>query len=136
MALPTVTLSVFGLALIMRTTRDSVLNVLTEPYITAAVARGEEPREIVRRHVLRNAGIPTVTVLAIMVASLLGGAVIVELLFSVPGLGQYMLNALNARDYPIVQAGVLLAAFVFVAINTLADLAYVALDPRVRSRRT
>jgi peptide/nickel transport system permease protein len=134
MILPAVALSVFGLALIMRTTRDAVMNVLSEPYVVSAVARGETVRQIIRRHVLRNASIPIVTVIATNVGYLLGGAVIIELLFSIPGLGRYMLDAISNRDYPVVQAGVLLASFVFVAINTFADLAYAWLDPRIGAR--
>ncbi len=135
MILPAVTLSVFGMALIMRTTRDAVLNVLNEPYIVGAVARGEPLSSVLRRHVLRNAAIPIVTVAAANAGYLLGGAVIIELLFSLPGLGRYMLDGITHRDYPIVQAGVLLAAFVFIALNTLADLAYALIDPRIRVRR-
>jgi|ERR1700730_6249637 len=134
MILPAVALSVFGLALIMRTTRDAVMTVLSEPFVLSAVARGESTGTIVRRHVLRNASIPIVTVIATNVGYLLGGAVIVELLFSIPGLGRYMLDAISNRDYPVVQAGVLLASFVFVLLNTAADLAYAWLDPRIGSR--
>lgn len=136
MVLPAVTLSVFGMALVMRTTRESVLTVLSEPFVTSAVARGELPAAVLRRHVLRNAAIPIVTVIATNIGYLLGGTVIVELLFSVPGLGRYMLDAITHRDYPIVQAGVLLAATVFIVVNTLADLSYALLDPRIRLRRS
>ena len=135
MLLPGLTLSVFGMALILRTTRDVVLRVMTEGYITAAVARGERPFEIVRRHVLRNAAIPVVTVIGTYFGFLLGGAVIVEVLFSVPGIGLYAFNGLQNRDYAIVQAGVLLAAAVFIAINMLADIAYALIDPRIGSEQ-
>jgi len=135
MLLPSLTLSVFGIALLVRTSRDAVLGVLTEPYITAAVARGERPFDIVRHHVLRNAAIPIVTVLATYVAYLLGGAVIVEKLFTLPGFGIYVLTAVGNRDYAIVQAGVLVAAVVFVLVNMLADVAYAAIDPRIASGR-
>lgn len=134
MLLPAITLSVFSTALIMRTSRDAVLTVLTEPYITGAVACGESPANIIRRHVLRNAAVPIVTVIAISSAGLLGGAVIAENLFSIPGLGVLLLNAIQQRDYPIVQAGVMTAAFTFVFINTVSDLAYRALDPRIGAR--
>ncbi len=129
--LPTVSLSLFGMALVLRTTRDAVLRVLTEGHILAAVGRGETPWRIVRHHVLRNAAIPVVTVTATYFGFLLGGAVIAEVLFSVPGVGYYLYSALEGRDYAVVQAGVLLAAVVFVALNMLADLAYALIDPRI-----
>jgi peptide/nickel transport system permease protein len=136
MLLPAATLAVFGAALIVRTTRDAVLRVMTEPYITAAVARGESPSEIMRRHVLRNAAIPIVTVITTYFGFLLGGAVVVEVLFSIPGIGFYAYNGLGNRDFAIVQAGVLLAACVFVTINMLADLLYVLIDPRLTKAPT
>lgn len=129
--LPAVTLSVFGIALIVRTTRDAVLRVMTEGHITAAVARGARPIEIIRRHVLRNAAIPVVTVVTTYFGFLLGGAVVVEVLFSIPGIGLYTFNGLQNRDYAIVQTGVLLTATVFIAINMLADILYALIDPRV-----
>ena len=134
-ALPAMTLAVFGVALILRTSRDAVLRVMTEPHITAAVGRGDRVATIVRRNVLRNASVPVVTVIATYLGYLLGGAVIVEVLFSVPGVGYYVFNALNTRDYAVVQAGVLLAATAFIAINMLADALYAILDPRIGSQR-
>jgi peptide/nickel transport system permease protein len=136
MALPALSLSVFGIALILRTTRDSVQRVLTEGHIVTAIAQGRTRWEIVRHHVLRNASIPVLTVSSTFISYLLGGAVIAEILFSVPGVGLYTYNALGTRDYAVVQAGVLLAATVFVVISTLADSAYVLLDPRIGAERT
>lgn len=133
-ALPAASLAVFGIALILRTTRDAVKRVTTEAYVTTAVARGDPPWLIVRRHVLRNAAIPVLTVSATYVGYLLGGAVIAEVLFSIPGVGLYVFNALENRDYAVVQAGVLMAAVVFVVINMLADIAYAAIDPRIGNR--
>ena len=135
MVLPAVTLGVFGVALILRTSRDAVQNVMTEPHITSAVARGASTGAIVRHHVLRNASVPILTVTATYVGYLLGGAVIVEVLFSVPGVGLYVFNALNFRDYAIVQAGVLMAATIFIAINMMADVVYAVLDPRIGATR-
>jgi peptide/nickel transport system permease protein len=135
MVLPSVTLGVFGIALILRTTRESVLGVLTEPHITAAVAQGEGTWDIVRHHVLRNAAIPVVTVTATYMGYLLGGTVIVETLFSVPGVGLFIVNAIRNRDYAVVEAGVLLAAVFFVMLNMLADVIYAVLDPRMGARR-
>lgn len=134
MALPAASLSVFGIALILRTTRDSVKRVTTDAHITTAVARGEPRAGIVRHHVLRNASIPVVTVTSTFVGYLLGGAVVAEVLFSIPGVGLYVYNALLNRDYGVVQAGVLLAACVFVLVNMLADIAYALLDPRIGAR--
>ncbi len=136
MILPTASLSVFGIALILRTTRDAVLRTMTEGHVLAAVGRGQTPLSIVRHHVLRNAAIPIVTVTATYFGFLMGGAVIAEILFSIPGVGYYIFSSLEGRDYAVVQAGVLLAAFVFVAMNMLADLAYAGIDPRIGSKRT
>lgn len=135
MTLPVLTLAVFGIALILRTTRDAVLRVMTEGHVTAAVARGAPPKQIVRDHILRNAAIPVVTVSATYFGFLMGGAVVIEVLFSIPGVGLYIFNGLMNRDYAIVQTGVLLAAFVFIAVNMLADVAYALIDPRVGTGR-
>jgi peptide/nickel transport system permease protein len=133
--LPVASLAVFGIALVLRSTRDAVLRVLTEGHILAAVARGETPWRIVRHHVLRNAAIPVVTVTATYFGFLLGGAVIAEILFSIPGVGYYIYSSLEGRDYAVVQAGVLLASFAFVSLNMLADVAYALIDPRIGAAR-
>jgi peptide/nickel transport system permease protein len=132
-ALPSFTLGLFGVAIVMRTQRDAVRSVLTEPYVVAAVARGARPLMIIRRHVLRNAAIPVMTVLAVLVGAFISGTVIVESLFSVPGIGVFFLNAVRARDYAVVQAAVLISAVTFVASSMLADICYAILDPRVGS---
>lgn len=134
MTLPALTLSVFGIALILRTTRESVLTVMTEGYITSAVARGDTPRSIVLRHVLRNASLPVLTVTTMYLSLLLGGAVIVEILFTIPGVGLYTWNALLNRDYGVTQSAVLLFSGVIVTCNMLVDIAYTLLDPRIRGR--
>jgi peptide/nickel transport system permease protein len=133
--LPGISLGIFGIALLVRTTRDAVQRVLTEGHILTAIAQGQTRRHIVRHHVLRNASIPVLTVGATYIGYLLGGALIVEILFSVPGIGLYVYNALTNRDYAVVQAGVLLSAAVFIAVNTLADLGYALLDPRLAAAR-
>lgn len=135
MVLPAVTLAVFGIALILRTARDAVKTVMTEGYITFAVACGEPASKIVRHHVLRNAAIPVITVTATYFGYLLGGAIVVEVLFSIPGIGLYTYNSLMIRDYAVVQAGVLLAAVVFIAVNMIADAIYAMVDPRLSARR-
>ena len=132
LVLPTLVLSVFCIAVTARTTRDAVMNVLVEPHVTAAVARGEAPWFIVRHHVARNAMIPILTLTATIIASLLGGTVIVETIFDVPGLGSYLVTALGRRDYAIVQAGALLATAVFIVSSAAIDILATAVDPRLR----
>jgi peptide/nickel transport system permease protein len=131
MLLPGITLGIFTSALVMRTTRTAVLDVLAEPYITAAVARGESPLTVLRQHVMRNAGIPILTVVGTNLGYLLGGVVIVETLFSVPGFGSLMVSAIQMRDYGVVQAGVLIGAATFIAVNLAVDLMYGVVDRRV-----
>ncbi|MFF3374007.1 ABC transporter permease [Streptomyces sp. NPDC002680] len=129
--LPACVLAVFCVAATARTTRDAVLGVLVEPHIAAAVARGEPKGFIVRHHVLRNAAVPVLTLVATLSAYLLGGTVIVERLFNVPGLGSYLVDGLDRRDYAVIQAGVLLAAAVFITTNLLVDLVSGLIDPRI-----
>jgi peptide/nickel transport system permease protein len=135
MVLPAVTLAVFGIALILRTARDAVKTVMTEGYIAFAVACGEPTSKIIRHHVLRNAAVPIITVTATYLGYLLGGAIVVEVLFSIPGVGLYTYNGLMNRDYAVVQAGVLVAAAVFITINMIADTIYTLLDPRLSAQK-
>jgi peptide/nickel transport system permease protein len=106
--------------------------VLGADYVRTAHAKGLAPRRVIERHALKNGLIVVVTILGIQVGYLLGGAVVVEEVFSLPGLGRMLLNAINQRDYALVQAGVLVIATLFVAANTLVDLLYGVLDPRIR----
>lgn len=131
LVLPAAVLGLYCLAATARTTRDAVMNVLVEPHVTAAVARGETPGHIVRHHVLRNASVPVLTLLGTITAYLLGGAVIVETVFNIPGVGSYMVTGLGRHDYAVVQATVLLAAVAFIVINTVLDIAASLVDPRV-----
>ena len=135
MILPSLALATLSTTLLARTARDAVLNVLTSPHITSAIARGERRSSIFRRHILRNASVPLVTVVAVNVAGLLSGTLVIEKIFSIPGLGQYAVNAVQFRDYAVVMATVLFAATAFVFCNTAADLLYVAIDPRMRRQR-
>jgi peptide/nickel transport system permease protein len=135
MALPAATLSLHGIALILRTTRDAVLVVLGGGHITTAVARGEPPGRLLRRQVARNAALPVLTVATMYVSALMGGAVIVETLFSVPGVGLYTWNALNNRDYQVTQSAVLIFSGLLVGVNMLVDIAYAWLDPRIGARQ-
>jgi peptide/nickel transport system permease protein len=129
---PAVTLGVAMAAVVMRTTRSAMLDVLGAEYIRTAQAKGLLPMQVVRRHALKNGLIVVVTVLGIQVGYLLGGAVIVEEVFSLPGLGRLLLAAINQRDYALVQASVLVIAALFVAANTVVDVVYGFLDPRIR----
>ncbi|HEY3060310.1 MAG TPA: ABC transporter permease [Chloroflexota bacterium] len=129
---PSVTLGVAMAAVVMRTTRSAMLDVLGADYIRTAHAKGLAAQRVIERHALKNGLIVVVTILGIQVGYLLGGAVIVEEVFSLPGLGRMLLNAINQRDYALVQAAVLVIATLFVAANTLVDLLYGFLDPRIR----
>lgn len=133
--LPAAVLAVFCIAATARTTRDAVLNVLVEPHIAAAVARGESKLFIIRHHVLRNAAIPVLTLTATITAYLLGGAVVVEAVFDIPGMGSYLIAALDRRDYAVIQGGVLLATAVFVTMSLLVDLLSGLIDPRVSATK-
>ena len=130
--LPSITLSVIYIALIARITRTSVLEVLGEDYIRTARAKGLTNYTVLMRHALRNAAVPIVTVIGLGIALLIGGVVVTESVFSIPGLGRLTVDAVLARDYPTVQAVILLFSFVYVLVNLLVDLAYTGLDPRIR----
>jgi peptide/nickel transport system permease protein len=131
--LPAVTLASLGVGFVMTTARHATISIRESPWMAAAVARGKSGPAIVRQHVIKNVSIPVVTVIAIYVGYLLGGTAVVESLFTTPGLGRYVVQAVELRDYPVVQAGVLLAAVVFIVLNLCADLLYSALDPRIRT---
>lgn len=130
--LPAVTLSVIYIALIARITRASVLEVLGEDYIRTARAKGLEERKVLIRHALRNAAVPIVTVIGIGIALLIGGVVVTESVYSIPGLGRLTVDAVLGRDYPTIQAVILMFSFVYVIINLLIDIAYTLFDPRIR----
>ncbi len=130
--LPALTLSVIYIALIARMTRASVLEVLSEDYIRTARAKGQIERKVLFRHALRNAAVPIVTVIGLGIALLIGGVVVTESLYTIPGLGRLTVDAVLARDYPTIQAVILLFSFVYVMINLAVDLIYTLLDPRIR----
>ncbi|MFO1303394.1 MAG: ABC transporter permease [Burkholderiales bacterium] len=132
LVLPSLALSVIYVALIARITRTSVIEVLGEDYIRTARAKGLTDRAVLVRHALRNAAVPIVTVIGIGIALLIGGVVVTESVFSIPGLGRLTVDAVLARDYPTVQAVILLFSFVYVLVNLAIDLSYTALDPRIR----
>lgn len=129
--MPSLTLSLFSLALVARMTRSSMLEVLEEDYIRTARAKGLTEQTMVRVHALKNAMIPVVTVLGLQFGALLGGAVLTETVFGWPGIGQLLVNAIFARDYPVVQGVVLVFSFLFITVNLVIDLLYGYIDPRI-----
>lgn len=129
--LPAVTLGAALMAVLTRLTRAGMLDVLSEDYIRTARAKGLRERVTIMRHGLRNVLIPLVTVVGLQLGSLLGGAVIIEQVFAWPGVGRLAVTAITSRDYPIIQATVLLVSCVFVAVNLLVDIGYALLDPRI-----
>ena len=134
LALPAITLGLALAAVVTRTLRSSMLEALTEDYVRTARAKGLSEWRVVRGHVLRNALIPVVTVLGLQLGTLIGGAVITEYVFALPGVGRLVVDAVFARDYPLVQGVVLLIALGFIASNLLVDLLYGLIDPRIRHR--
>jgi peptide/nickel transport system permease protein len=132
LVLPAVTLGTASSAALARLTRSSILEIIRQDYVRSARAKGLGEGTVVGRHVLKNAVNPIITVLGIQVGYLLGGAILTETVFSWPGLGSMMVRAIQARDYPLVQGGVLLIATTFVLVNLVVDLLYAAFDPRIR----
>ncbi len=130
--MPAVSLGLVQSALVARITRSSMLDVLREQYILSSRAKGLSERAVVYKHALKNAIIPTLTVIGITVALLIGGAVIIETVFNIPGVGRLIISAVLRRDYPVVQGVVLLIALTYTVINLLVDLAYLVIDPRIR----
>jgi peptide/nickel transport system permease protein len=130
--LPSVTLSVIYIALIARMTRASVLEVLGEDYIRTARAKGQVEVRVLFGHALKNAAVPIITVIGLGIALLIGGVVVTESVFTIPGLGRLTVDAVLARDYPTIQAVILLFSFVYVLINLVVDLVYTLFDPRIR----
>ena len=130
--LPALTLSVIYVALIARMTRTSVLEVLNEDYIRTARAKGQTEIKVLVRHALANAAVPIVTVIGLGIALLIGGVVVTESVYTIPGLGRLTVDAVLARDYPTIQAIILLFSLVYVLINLAVDLTYTFFDPRIR----
>ncbi|KAB1908390.1 ABC transporter permease [Micromonospora sp. AMSO1212t] len=130
-ALPAVTVGLVTASILTRFIRSSVLEVLSADYVRTAEAKGLRSRVVILRHVLRNALIPVVTVVAVQLASLLGGVIVIEVLFAWPGIGRLTFDAVQARDYPVLQGAVLLVAALFLLVNLLVDILYARLDPRI-----
>jgi peptide/nickel transport system permease protein len=132
MILPSITLGIIYVALIARITRASVLEVLNEDYIRTARAKGLSNRVVLMRHALRNAAVPILTVIGIGVALLIGGAVVTETVYGLPGLGRLTVEAVLSRDFPTIQAVILMFSVVYVIINLVIDISYTLFDPRIR----
>ncbi|HUD62861.1 MAG TPA: ABC transporter permease [Acetobacteraceae bacterium] len=132
MILPTVALGLVFVALLARITRATMLEVLSQDYVRTAKAKGVDQRSVLFVHALKNAAVPIITVLGIGVALLIGGAVITESVFAIPGLGRLTVDAILRRDYPVIQGVILLFSFVYVLVNLVVDLLYTLFDPRIR----
>jgi peptide/nickel transport system permease protein len=130
--LPSITLGLSMAAVLARMVRSSLLETLGEDFIRTAHAKGMHPRDVIWKHAMRNAWLPVITVIGAQVGALLGGAVVTETVFDWPGLGSLMIESIQKRDYPIVQACVLIISVIYVAVNALTDLCYGLLDPRIR----
>ncbi len=131
--LPTMVLGTIPMAVIARMTRSSMLEVLREDYVRTARAKGLSPARVILIHALRNALIPVITVVGMQTGSLLAGAVLTETIFSWPGIGKWLIDSIARRDYPVVQAGILISATVFITVNLIVDMLYSVVNPRIRS---
>lgn len=130
--LPAISLGVGPAAIIARLTRSAMLEVLNQDYVRTARAKGLRGNVVVRRHAFRNVLIPVITVIGLQVGFLLGGAVLVEVVFTWPGMGQLIVNGIQQRDFPVVQAGVLVVTLLFILTNVVVDVLYAVVDPRIR----
>jgi dipeptide transport system permease protein len=134
LVLPAIVLGTIPLAVIARMTRSAMLEVLREDYVRTARAKGLSPSRVIFVHALRNALVPVVTVIGLQVGSLLGGAVLTETIFSWPGVGKWLIDAIGRRDYPVVQGGILITATLVIAVNLIVDVLYGWVNPRIRHR--
>jgi dipeptide transport system permease protein len=132
LVLPTITLGTIPLAVIARQTRSAMLEVLGDDYVRTARSKGLSPRRVIGLHAFRNALIPVITTIGLQVGVMMAGAILTETIFSWPGIGKWMVDAISRRDYPVVQAGLLLIAVVIMAVNLVIDLLYGLINPRIR----
>jgi len=130
--LPAMVLGTVPMAIVARMTRSAMLEVLGQDYVRAARAKGLTERDVILKHAFRNALLPVVTIVGLQIGTLMGGAILTETIFSWPGIGRWVFEAIQARDYPIVQGVTLFVAALFVLINFLVDVSYAVLDPRIR----
>lgn len=134
--MPMMSISAVSIATFARTTRSSMLEVIRQDYIRTARAKGQNEWVVIFKHALRNALIPIITIVGVQFATALGGAVVNEQVFAIPGLGKLMVDSIKARDFPAVQGGVLIIAFMFSVLNLIIDLLYAFVDPRIKSQYT
>ncbi|MGE0800169.1 MAG: ABC transporter permease, partial [Lautropia sp.] len=132
LVLPVIALSAAYAALIARIARSSVLEVIGEDYIRTARAKGADEATVLMRHALRNAAVPIVTIIGIGVATLIGGVVVTESVFNLPGLGRLVVEAVLAHDYPVIQGLILFFSLVYILVNLVIDVLYTVIDPRIR----
>ncbi|GAA0460379.1 ABC transporter permease [Alkalibacillus silvisoli] len=132
LVLPSIALGTIPMAIIARMTRSSMLEVMKSDYIRTIRAKGSGQFLVIYKHALRNATIPVLTVIGLQTGVLLGGAILTETIFSWPGIGRYVYEGINYRDYPVIQSGILVIAFIFVMINLIVDLLYAFIDPRIK----
>lgn len=130
--LPAIALATIPMAIIARMTRSSMLEVMRSDYVRTARAKGQKMFWVVYKHALKNAIIPVLTVIGLQMGMLLGGAILTETIFSWPGIGRYIYDAIGFRDYPVIQSGILVIAFMFIMINLLVDILYSIIDPRIK----
>lgn len=130
--LPAVALGTIPLAIVVRMTRSAMLEVLGQDYVRTARAKGVSEKKVIRKHSLKNALLPVITVIGLSFGSLLSGAILTETVFSWPGIGRWVYDGITARDYPIIQGGVLFVAIIFVVVNLLVDISYSLIDPRIQ----
>ena len=134
--MPVICLGMSPVAIILRMTRSSMLDVIRQDYIRTARAKGIPEKRVIYKHALQNALIPVITVIGMQLTMVIGGSVIIELIFSIPGLGVLMINSINSRDYPTVQGIALVISLFVCVVNLLTDIAYAAVDPRIREEYT
>jgi peptide/nickel transport system permease protein len=132
LVLPGIALATIPMAIIARMTRSSMLEVMRADYVRTARAKGQKMFWVVYKHALKNAIIPVLTVIGLQMGLLLGGAILTETIFSWPGIGRYIYEAIQFRDYPVIQSGILIVAFIFVMINLFVDILYGLIDPRIK----
>lgn len=130
--MPGLALATIPMAIIARMTRSSMLEVMRSDYVRTARAKGQKMFWVVYKHALKNAIIPVLTIIGLQMGLLLGGAILTESIFAWPGIGRYIYEAINFRDYPVIQSGILVVAFIFVMINLLIDILYSMIDPRIK----
>jgi peptide/nickel transport system permease protein len=134
MILPAIALGTIPLAIVARITRAATLDVLSEDYVRTARAKGLDPSVVDRRHIMRNAMLPVVTIVGLQTGLLLTGAILTERVFAWPGLGTMIINAISYRDYAVLQGGLVFFALIIVLVNLLVDVSYAFLNPRIRYR--